>query len=565
MADTETVAADSQAPKGKGRSKRSAIQAEVSHILVCLPETEALLALSGGAIVPSLNVWQDGAEMPYWVDGVPAAQLTESRGLVSDSGELFIFTVDATSVERSGVATGLVRLPISLSKVSAVSVRSSGYRDQMLARVSDFADLVLDAVDLRVEPRLFASVSTELPVLVELSRTRESGVDHRPEKCAGAVAGVLAAIDCGILKTERTEAVWNAIGSVAGGEDADAQLGLALGSALSGESVDELSAEIVRAILQKLRSLTARDGIEPSLFLDAIATEVRAKARLTDLAGLDRFLSAAIPLVSMHPSGNRELLQDGGAIMLRGVTAFLRSPSVEKLAATSLRGGRIGYRVASFAMFLAGYYEGVFSLSRRIKASSKSRLFGLGQLAEAIGSGVPIMSRTSVSIEGGVALRTLHLFGHEVQRSEVEVPVGYVHLASAANEAGLRMSVATDGLTLVVKRDAIAFELFAGRFSPEFLVPPQDLVRLTLLIALPKNSSARAHLSEAIRRAGLIEEPRDDVAIIAASILLSEAITGAVLQRAIDRLLEFRSTHSPSVSTPANLVRSPRTSVSVPC
>lgn len=502
--------------------------------------------------MPSLNVWRPGADIPCWIDGVPAAQLAESRGIVSDSGELFVFTIDVTSLGRDSVNAGAVRLPIPLSKISAVSVRSRQYRDQLIARISEFPDVVLDGVEFRVEPHLFSSVSAAQANYEILSTPREAAVDRRPEKCAGAVAGILAAIDAGLLSRERAEDVWNALGASVGGQDADIMLGLALGSSLSVESVDELSSEVLVAVLRRLGSISAQTGFEPIQFLDAIYADVHSTGRLADLAGLDRFIAAAKPLVSLHPGGNRELLQDGGAIVLRGVTAFLRSPSVEKLAATAVRGGRVGSHVATFAMFLAGYLEGIFALPRDIKASTKERLWGLGQLAEAIGYGARVESGASTLYENGTAFRALSLFGRVVRRSEVGMPKWYERFAVAANEAGLQIGASDNGPAILVERNGNSITLAAQMVAPAFLFPSQDLVRLTLSIASPKTASARMQISEAIGRAGLVYDLSADSAGISVSLFLSDAITSASLQAGVERLLEFWSTQSTANRAPAN-------------
>lgn len=486
------------------------------EVLTCLPETEAILAINAGAIIgPVPAVVSAGAgDVRCWSGSVPRAVIRA----IEESGpqsRAFVFRISFAGSSRQ--PPDRLQLPISIGRVIAVLLESKEYQQEVLARLVDFPDASLSAVDVRVEPTVFGAADPSVDLFTPPIGMREDSKGEsqtpRGDKGGGAVAGLLTAISVSsALGDDAADQAWRAVGSSAAGEGDDTDLILRVGRALSVGEPDAVSVAVTRAAIGRLRHRSTRTGFDPQHLLDAITNEVRPSLAQPEIESLQRFFEAAGSILRVQAGASREMLHDGGDVMLRGLVAFLRTPSLERLESLALRGGRVGPRVGAFAMTLAGFFEGTGAIPARLKAVPRERLLALGDVTEALGTKGNVVVETATRCEGGKLLWVGSLMGREVLRQDRPLASGLSGVVAAAGGEKWRVSVVGGQLELRPQGDSSPHAVLAipDVIGPCF--PETRMTRLSLAIPWPKKIG---QLEQAMRRAsvhGLILELEDSEA-----------------------------------------------------
>lgn len=465
-------------------------------LLVCLPETEALLAINAGAItypVPP-EVAGPGKVVACWRGQVPR-QVVLAVEASTHTGKALVFRLAPASLEPISVeGAEYVALPVSMSKIREVAVETPDYLASLVARVEDFPDMALSTVSLVARPELYSPHGPDSYADIEAWRDRPpaaplTAVGPAEDKVGGALAGLLVGLSQLPGIEEFAEQAWRAVGEATG--DAGQDLILSVGRSLSLEPPDRTTELVVAALLKRLAALSSRDGIDAEALLAAVAEDVGPQLDDAGRASLERFVAAALPIVGLHPGSSRELLQDGGSVMMRGAVAFLRVPSVERLVGGAAKGGRVGSRVALFALVLAGYYEGSGALSREIKAAPVARLAALGDAIEAVhvGRGIDATSRRVLTADLNVEW-VATLFGKDVARREMSTPVALRGVLSAAQSEG--WGVELTGAECAVRPATLAsrFLIKAAQVPRGPVELPGAILRVSLVGDLPRAPAA---------------------------------------------------------------------------
>jgi hypothetical protein len=435
---------DNNEPRNQRRSrkprqgKRAGAAKRVRQYVIPLPETEAVLALSSGALAAPLPPLISSApgRVQCWEGRVPA-RVAESLAAGAGFGGLLFLKVadDRATVITEGLTTSIA-LPLAVARISSAVAASPEYLELLLARLADFPDVVLDALPLEVDAGVidYGNWDTDLfEQAADNDRAVDAGHADRPgadrgvpvgaghadggvdegvaveavhddgppaDKVGGAVAGLLAALLADPSSSEGdVQHAWRAVSSADQTTDTATALILRVGCALSPTPPDAAARVFCDELVKRLAHMGTKTGIEPG----SLAAEVveAAKQSVPDSSELDHFRTAAEMMMLPQSAPNRDLLQDGGSIILRGALAFLRTPSVERLEALVAKGGRLGSRVGAFALTLAGYYEGTTAMARRFKAGTAGTLLALGEVIESMAHALPIRADDRREMDSG--------------------------------------------------------------------------------------------------------------------------------------------------------------------
>lgn len=542
-------------PRKRSRRSKGDKRHPIRRVVVALAETDALLALGTGALVGPAPAPIAGPSNSVlcWPSSVPAGVISLLERDAGFTGTI-VFQIDALAeqvVETSGQL--FLKLPVSISRVPSAVVSSAGYLELLLARVADFPDVVLDAVPISVDPTAFAAGADGMaPDLWATLGRKDRDADSertevRQDKTAGALAGLIASLDnCQPSDLQSAIDEWEALSCLQGSADDLPAMLVRVGVALSTEPPEAASLAFTAQLVRRLLELDTRAGFEPSELLREVTASASGLVGADEASVLRLFAEKADLVLRFAPGAPRDLLQDGGSIMLRGCLAFLQTPDVEKLTAAMGQGKRVGRRVGAFALVLAGCYTGSAALPRTLKASSTERLRALGDATEVLAAGGPIVAEWRQGVDlGGRGMRLAILQGKTVARLPIPLDGLLEVVAATIEQNGWTPYPHAHGLCFDIATGTHVIALTATRVDRGPIVPESPLVRLSTRVMLGTRrptfsvdevAQVASRLSLALEISGKAKEKHALLSVYLSGAKLTEAHVAAAAARLVEAL-----------------------------
>jgi hypothetical protein len=438
------------------------------HVLVALHETEAVLSLSCGAITADAlvsrlgNDVRDHHRVECWDKRIPSSAVSVIEATAGYGGVIgFRLSIDRSELVTKG-ETATIALPIPLSAVLEALFLDEDYRLLFQSRVSAFPDVVLEAIPHRTAPEYFETQGE-----INSDVARNPGIESRDtkpfterrieDKVSGAIAGTFAGLRVtpGWTASDISN-VWSALSSPLEEAQDDVELLVRIASAVAGERPDTASLSFFRAVIQRLAMLGTQDGFEPEQFLNEVAKTARSSCDNQGEQLLNKFEAAGKALIAFDPRAPKDLLADGGSIILRGCLAFILNPPISRLEGMASK-QRVGRRVGTLALMISGYYTGTTAMPRDLKARPVGLLLSLGDVIVARSRKRQIDATINRLVDnGGRPISELILEGRTVGSIRGYLPDPFSAVAEAVVANSWQPEVSETG---------IAFRLGTGKHA----------------------------------------------------------------------------------------------------